>query len=489
MTAPVSRHDIVASGLCIGCGGCAAAGETRMAWDRYGQLKPAAPDTVMRAPSDRLARTCPFSPAARNEDGIAAERFPRARICHPAIGRFEAAYVGHADEGGFRMDGSSGGLVSWVATEILRQGKVDGVAHVVAADPATEGRLFRYCISRTEGEVRAGAKSRYYPIDLSEVLREIREVPGRYAVVGIPCFIKAVHLQRAADPLLADRITTTLGLFCGHMKSARMVESFARQMGVEPAAVARVDYRRKRPERPANWYNTELTLRDGRTVDRDWWHLVEGDWGAGFFQNAACDFCDDVTAETADIAFGDAWVEPYSSDGRGTNVVVVRSPMLREMIEQGRAAGRLRLEPVDTAFVIATQDAGLRHRREGLAYRLTWRRVGLVPRKRVAPAKAGLPLRRRLVYRMRVWIGRWSHRLFALSRRTGWFTGYRLWARSSLALYQALTYRRGRLGKLLAILPDPQPRRDTAQSVATRRSVAKLRLDPDADQADDCRSM
>jgi coenzyme F420-reducing hydrogenase beta subunit len=44
-------------------------------------------------------------------------------------------------------------------------------------------------------------------------------------------------------------------------------------------------------------------------------------WGAGFFQNSACNYCDDVVAETSDIAFGDAWVEPYSSDGRGTNVV------------------------------------------------------------------------------------------------------------------------------------------------------------------------
>ena len=33
---------------------------------------------------------------------------------------------------------------------------------------------------------------------------------------------------------------------------------------------------------------------------------------------------DDVVTETADISFGDAWVEPYSSGGRGTNVIIVR---------------------------------------------------------------------------------------------------------------------------------------------------------------------
>ena len=115
-------------------------------------------------------------------------------------------------------------------------------------------------------ELRAGARSRYYPVELSGVLAEIRAVPGRYAVVGVPCFVKAIHLLRAADPLLAERIAFTLGLFCGHMKSARMIESFAWQMGTEIAAAERIDYRMKDPSRPANWYVAELGLRSGEVA-------------------------------------------------------------------------------------------------------------------------------------------------------------------------------------------------------------------------------
>src|SRR3546814_3374610 len=77
-----------------------------------------------------------------------------------------------------------------------------------------------------------------------------------------------------------------------------------------------VEFRLKNPARPANWYTAQLSLKDGNSLSKDWWHLVDGDWGAGFFQNSACNFCDDVVAETADISFGDAWLEPYSSDGR-----------------------------------------------------------------------------------------------------------------------------------------------------------------------------
>ena len=437
---PLAPRDIVRAGLCIGCGACGP-----VAMDRYGQYRAAGDRTHLRRQTDAFARTCPFSPSADDEDAIARRLFPAADSIDPRVGRFEAAYVGHVAEDGFRAAGSSGGMVTWVAAELLRTGAVDGVAHVApAADPR-----FAYRISRSEAELRAGAKSRYYPVELSAVLDEVRTTPGRYAVVGVPCFIKAVNLLRAADPLLTERIVATLGLFCGHMKSARMIESFAWQMQAEMAEVRRIEYRTKNASRPANRYVAELGLADGSVKSRHWWDMADGDWGAGFFQNSACDACDDVVAETADVSFGDAWVEPHASDPRGTNVVVVRSPALRRLIEAARADGRLDLAPVDAGFVAGTQAAGLRHRREGLAYRLARPRRGLAARKRIAPASTGLPLRRRLVYRMRRAIARWSHRVFWLARTAGLPWLYLGWARVSLTLYQALAWSRGPFGRLL----------------------------------------
>lgn len=442
----LAPRDIVRSGLCIGCGSCVA-DEPRatMAWDDLGQLKPQGPADWYARPSTTFAARCPFSPSATNEDAFAAHLYPQAPTANAAIGRFEAAYVGHVAEGEYRLNGSSGGLVTWVAAELLRRGLVDAVAHVEAKQ---DGRLFGYRLSRSIEEVRGGAKSRYYPIELSEVIRAIRATPGRYAVVGVPCFIKAVNLLRESDPVIAERVTHTLGLFCGHMKSARMVESFAWQMGRQRQEVRAIDYRVKDSTRPANWYRARLSLVDGGSAEQDWWHFADGDWGAGYFQNSACNACDDVVAETADIAFGDAWVEPYSSDGRGTNVVIVRSPELREIVADALAADRLELTAVDAAFIANTQAAGLRHRREGLAYRLTWMRPQVRPVKRVQPSAAGITPRRRLVYRTRYWIAATSHRLFALARRTGQPALYLRWARPALTFYQGITWSAGRIGRI-----------------------------------------
>lgn len=449
--ARVSPRDMVSSGLCTGCGGCVALadrGQARIGWNREGQLVPAGSAGWYGTRSDGFSRCCPFSPLAMDEDEIAGRRFAGAPERDGWIGRFDGAYVGHAVEPGYRERGSSGGMVSWVAAELLRRNMVDGVAHVARADPAADGCLFRYRIARDLPALAQGAQSRYYPADMAQVLRDMREVPGRYAIIGIPCFIKAVHLARAQDPLLHDRIAFTLGLVCGHMKSRHMADSFAWQMGLDPAAVAWIDYRVKDPARPANWYAARLGSRNGGQRTRDWWNLVDGDWGSGFFQNSACDYCDDVVAETADICFGDAWVEPYSSDGRGTNVVVVRSTLLHTLLREGMAEGRIALKPVGAAFVKETQAAGFRQRREGLSYRLTWRKAGVRPRKRVEPARAGLGWRRKLIYRMRHRISRGSGRAFRLAKALGQPRLFLLWGRAMLTFYHALAYSRGPLGRL-----------------------------------------
>jgi coenzyme F420-reducing hydrogenase beta subunit len=424
-----------------------------MRWDRNGFLKPGGTREWLERRSGSFSKICPFSPAAENEDSIALRHFGDSSSADPSLGRFEAAYVGSAVEGSFRNQGSSGGLTSWVAAQLLRTGIVDGVVHVAPDDPAS-GRLFAYRISRSAGDLLAGAKSRYYPVELSGALREIRATPGRYAIIGIPCFIKAIRLLQRADPVIQDRVTHTLGLFCGHMKSAALVESFAWQSATEVARVRALDYRAKDEARPANWYRAHLDLDDGSEREKDWWHLVDGDWGAGFFQNSACDWCDDVVAETADIAFGDAWVEPYSSDGRGTNVVIARTREMKAILEDGRVSGALELEPVTAGFVIATQAAGLRHRREGLAYRLSWRNRHPRPGKRVAPSTA-LPLRRKIVFRLRHHIAVWSHRIFRAARATGIHGLYLLWARGVLRVYQAFAWSRGSIGAALdRVLPN-----------------------------------
>jgi hypothetical protein len=128
--------------------------------------------------------------------------------------------------------------------------------------------------------------------------------------------------------------------------------------------------------------------------------------------------------------------------------VVVRSREIQDLIEDANAGGRLALTPVDAEYVARTQAAGLRQRREGLAWRLA-RLPHPTLRKRVRADAGGLTLRRRLIYSMRWRISAWSHwvwRVAGVLRVPGLYVR---WARGAAAFYHALAYHRGRLGALV----------------------------------------
>ena len=185
-----------------------------------------------------------------------------------------------------------------------------------------------------------------------------------------------------------------------------------------PGRVDAIDFRSKLEGRPASRYGVSVTGAgpDGRpiTVTRPMEGLIGANWGHGLFKYKACEFCDDVLAETADAVVGDAWLPAYDGDHRGANVVVVRHPLLRDMLAQARAAGRLHLDDLSADDVVASQAGGLRHRRDGLAYRLwlTDRAGEWCPPKRVAPGRTHLAPSMRRVHAARYALGQASHALW-----------------------------------------------------------------------------
>ena len=451
------RETVIDGGYCIGCGACAATpgSGARMELDEDRRLVARVDLTVGASdgtggPDPR--EVCPFSDRAPNEDELGAALYPDAAI-HDGIGRHLRCYAGHVEDGAYRSGGSSGGMGTWILAELLRLGRVDAVVHVRPRRP-TEGdpRLFEFGVSETEEGLRLGAKSRYYPVEMSGVLEHVRGRPGRYAVTGLPCFVKAVRLLQRRDETLRDRVAFTVGLVCGHLKSARFADMFAWQLGVEPGDLARFDFRHKLEGRPASRYGVRAegatdpgAERVGAVAD-----LFGSNWGHGFFKYKACDYCDDVVAELADATVGDAWLPGYVEDWRGTNVVVVRDPAVLEVVEAGRADGRLALDVVDAEDVARSQASGLAHRREGLAYRLhladragSWR-----PPKRVRPSARGASAKRRKIYELRVLLAEESHAAFREAIRAGSFDVFEERMRPLLARYRD-TYR-GPLAERLA---------------------------------------
>ena len=477
MSAQHLFDSVIHGGFCVGCGACAALPGSGIAiiFTEMGMYRAELLPSETAGSTD-IERLCPFSDLSIDEDSLGNVLFPAA-MPHPQIGRHIATYAGSVAEGEYRAQGSSGGLVTWLGAKLLESGAVDGVAHIRTRELAgADDCIFAFVISRDLDALKAGAKSRYYPVEMSAILREIAERPGRYAVVGVPCFIKAIRLVQRQHPLFRDRIRFTIGLVCGHLKSAAFAQSLSWQMGVHPDSLRVIDFRHKLPDRPPNKYGVRVWSRDGgEPVTKPTSELFGCDWGLGLFKYRACDFCDDVLAETADVSVGDAWLPEYASDSRGTNIIVARTQEIADMLRDGIVSGALLLDPVSADRVAKSQTSGLRHRREGLAHRLwrcdsagNWR-----PPKRVKPLRVSRIESRATIYELREKLGISSHSAFKKAKQVGDIDQLRVALEPLLVSYEN-AYRPGGLAKRLRRLARslPSPLRRVLRRLMARRLIS-----------------
>lgn len=428
---PQALNDtVVANGYCVGCGACAVPEKSpfKIVMDGYGQYQASLKDgNLLATARNDYEKICPFGTGAPNEDEIAKQHFAETCDHNKQVGYYNGVFAGHVTEGDFRNQGSSGGMGTWVLNELLAKGLVDYVVHVKSetVDQDLHNIPFKYQVSETLGETQQGGKSRYYPIELSDVLKTVRSQPGRYVIVGLPCFIKSIRLLQAQDSIFSERIQYCIGLVCGHLKSAHYAQSLAWQMGIVPQELKGIDFRSKDPSQPANRYSTYVKgTSDEKVVPTN--QLFGADWGAGAFKYKACDFCDDVFAETADVVLGDAWLPEYVQDSYGTNVVITRNQDIRELIVNARTEGRLEMHDLDVEKAVQSQDAGLRHRKVAIGYRIhceqttkTW-----VPTKRIGPAKTLSPRYEMKRQRLRSKLRDMSHEAFLKAKTTGELTDY-----------------------------------------------------------------
>jgi len=225
-------------------------------------------------------------------------------------------------------------------------------------------------------------------------------VPGRYAVTGLPCFIKALRLAGQRNKKLRERVVVTIGLVCGQLKSRHFTDYIAALAGVEGEVTA-VHYRGKSPDQPANNYHYTFTTADGGERRIFWRDGILEAWTNRWFTPNACNYCDDIFAECADVACMDAWLPEYSADSRGTNLLLVRSPLVQETIARGEG---ICLDPIPVERVVQSQSGVVAIKRQQLGYRL-YLDTQKMPKKRVAPERSWNPFLRHeiiLKERMRV---------------------------------------------------------------------------------------
>ncbi|MGD9496672.1 MAG: Coenzyme F420 hydrogenase/dehydrogenase, beta subunit C-terminal domain [Armatimonadota bacterium] len=353
---PESLSVVVRSGTCCGCGVCAGV----------------APCAALEM---RLTRSGYFLPHADDctECGLCSSVCPGATTAsaspHEPLGPFLETVVGYSTVNEERSQGSSGGLATRVLKTLLARGDVRAV---IAATPASGGRaLFEASALHTPEEIDRASGSKYYPIEFSGALRQVRSAGEPFAVVGLPCVITAVDLARKRFAWLRNQCRHLIGLTCGHLVTTHYTNFLAAISGVPPEHIEHVDYRRGPGPCGANDYRFVATRTNGTEGEElpfaSGRGIPSAVWDARLFTPPACFRCTDLFAVHADLTLMDAWLPEYMSEPAGTSLAVVRSERMRDLLDAERHAGRVYLEPIAPDRVLASQRTGLAHRHRAAA--------------------------------------------------------------------------------------------------------------------------
>ncbi|MBX7137166.1 MAG: Coenzyme F420 hydrogenase/dehydrogenase, beta subunit C-terminal domain [Oligoflexia bacterium] len=333
---------IVDGGLCHRCGSCVGICPTGvLAVDA--EAFPRIQNLSACTDCDLCVKVCPGDEF--NFEQANQERFGKAGNLIETHGHFTKAVIAYAADSAQRERGTSGGLVTALLLHLLETKEIDG-ALIIGSD---EDKLWKGkpVIARTPAEVLAASKSKYAISPTNTLLSEIRNIEGRYAVVGLPCQIHGVIKAMRLDERLRKRIALTVGLFCHAAIEHEAFEIIWDSLGDKAKRAVQFTSRiGKHPGAP------HIELDDG-TIYPVYFGDRQGYRPSSIevinvlyrlYTPDRCLTCFDALSEFADIAVGDPWLAPPEDDVEfmeGWTFALLRTARGREFYEKAVAAGKL----------------------------------------------------------------------------------------------------------------------------------------------------
>lgn len=236
------------------------------------------------------------------------------------IGNYRGCYLGHCTNNSIRYDASSGGIISALLIFALENGLINGALVTrMKKDNPLKPEPF---IARTKEEIIEASKSKYCPVSLNIMLKEILKADNgeKFAVVGLPCHIHGIRKAEKLNKILKGKIVLHLGIFCSHTDTFWQTEFLIKKLNIKKEYIDKINYRGK------GWPgNMSIQLKDNSEILIPYNKAIVPHtlWINSLFR---CLFCCDLTAELADISCGDPWFpEVMSQENLGKSIIINRT--------------------------------------------------------------------------------------------------------------------------------------------------------------------
>ncbi|MEM5854427.1 MAG: Coenzyme F420 hydrogenase/dehydrogenase, beta subunit C-terminal domain [Candidatus Aenigmatarchaeota archaeon] len=251
-----------------------------------------------------------------------------------SLGNYYKLYYGYSLDDKIRYRASSGGIVSSLFKYLLEEKLVDAVVFVKPSYKSPF--IYEPHISSDVKELLKFAGTRYFPVPMNKVLKKILSANERFAVIGTPCQIYAISKFENFCKELRKKIFIKVGFFCGGVPNINSHRYLLYAYNIDAKGLISV-------YRGVGWpgYNV-LEYKDGRKIliSRRPENFVAKAYHTlcffPIFAQKKCLLCVDKFASYADVSVGDAWLDEFKRDKKGTSLIVIRNKAVDKMLQTMR---------------------------------------------------------------------------------------------------------------------------------------------------------
>lgn len=269
------------------------------------------------------------------------------------IGPHLGCKKGYATDEAIRANAASGGMVTALLCNMLKNKTIDGAW--VTKTAFENGELtYKTYIATTKEEICDASSSIYMNIPLLKHLDVVRNFDGKVAVVMTPCMLRGLDAIMKNDSSLKEKIVMKLGLYCSGNHSPKATTLSMEKSGVTGDNAERLYYRR------GHWRGTSSVIyKDGSTKEFSYSKTICAYKNAYFFEKDSCMTCQDHYAECSDISFGDIWLKEMKGNPIKHTSCVIRSQKAYDAMNQAITDGDIHATHISDKDMVRSQKRAL----------------------------------------------------------------------------------------------------------------------------------